>query len=86
MDLDYVQIVRSAGRLLARRSVFFLIGGGVGYAYGYGHASANEPSLARRALTLIGVDAVKQDHAARQRAIDSLRRARMDSIESVLYR
>jgi hypothetical protein len=76
--------LRPVTDFLLRRTMFFVLGGGIGYAYGYHHADAGEPSLYSRVQTLIGVDNVQEDHMRRQRAIDALRQARMDSIEAQL--
>lgn len=79
------EFARAAWPFLLRRSVFFVIGAGLGYAYGYGHGSANAPSLMQRALSVVGVSAVKDDHVQRQQAIEAMRQARMDSVESAIH-
>jgi hypothetical protein len=81
---DFVDFLRPAAHFLMRRSVFLLLGAGIGYAYGYHHADAGKPSLFSRAQSLIGVDNVREDHMRRQRAVEALRQARMDSIEAQL--
>ena len=77
-------LLRPVATFVARRSVFLMLGAGVGYAYGYHHADAGEPSLFSRAQALVGVDHVRDDHMRRERAIEALRQARLDSIESQL--
>ena len=64
----------------------FLVGTMLGYFLGYQHGDAGEPSLKRRALDVVGVYRVKEDHEQRQRALDELRRVRADSIESAIHR
>ena len=81
-----ITVLRPAAGFLMRRSVFLLLGAGVGYTYGYHHADVGEPSLYSRVQSLVGVDHVRDDHMRRQRAIDALRQARMDSIEAQLPR
>jgi len=81
---DVINLLQPAVRFVMRRSVFLLLGIGVGYAYGYHHADAGEPSLFSRAQSLIGVDHVRDDHMRRQRAVEAIRQARMDSIEALL--
>ena len=76
--------LRPVTDFLLRRTVFLLLGAGLGYAYGYHHADAGEPSLYSRVQSLVGVDNVRDDHMRRQRAIEALRQARMDSIEAQL--
>lgn len=79
-----MNVVRPIGQFLMRRTVFLLLGAGIGYAYGYHHADAGEPSLFSRVESLVGVDNVRDDHMRRQRAIEAIRQARLDSIESQL--
>jgi hypothetical protein len=74
--------IRPVADFLLRRTVFLVLGAGVGYAYGYHHADAGEPSLYSRVQSLVGVDNVRDDHMRRQRAIEAIRQARLDSIES----
>jgi hypothetical protein len=81
---DVINLLQPAVRFLMRRSVFLLLGAGVGYAFGYHHADAGEPSLFSRAQSLIGVDHVRDDHMRQQRAVEAIRQARMDSIEALL--
>jgi len=81
---ELMNVVRPIGHFLMRRSVFLLLGAGIGYAYGYHHADAGEPSLYSRVQSLVGVDNVRDDHMRRQRAVDAIRQARLDSIESQL--
>jgi hypothetical protein len=81
---DLINFLRPAASFLMRRSVFLLLGAGLGYAFGYRHADAGEPSLFSRVQSLVGADHVRDDHLRRQRAVDALRQARMDSIESQL--
>lgn len=76
--------LRPVTDFLLRRTMFLVLGAGIGYAYGYHHADAGEPSLYSRVQTLVGVDNVRDDHMRRQRAIDAIRQARMDSIEAQL--
>jgi hypothetical protein len=83
MDELIIRLQPVAGFLM-RRTMFLVLGAGLGYAYGYRHADAGEPSLYSRAQSLIGVDNVRDDHMRRQRAIDAIRQARMDSIEAQL--
>ncbi len=80
---DLINFLRPVGHFLIRRSVFLLLGGGLGYAYGYRHADEGAPSLLSRAQTLVGADHVRDDHMRRQRAIEALRQARADSIEAL---
>jgi hypothetical protein len=82
--IDPRDLIHSVGRFLAKRTVFLLLGVCVGYAYGYHHADAGEPSLFSRVQSLVGVDNVRDDHMRRQRAVDAIRQARMDSIEAQL--
>ena len=82
--IDPRDLIHSVGRFLAKRTVFLLLGAGVGYAYGYHHADAGEPSLFSRVQSLVGVDNVRDDHMRRQRAVDAIRQERMDSIEAQL--
>jgi hypothetical protein len=79
-----IEFLRPAAHFLMRRSVFLILGAGVGYAWGYHHADAGEPSVFSRVQSVIGVDHVRDDHMRRQRAIDAVRQARMDSIEAQL--
>lgn len=81
---DVINLLQPVVRFLMRRSVFLLLGAGVGYAFGYHHADAGDPSLFSRAQSLIGVDHVRDDHMRRQRAVEAIRQARMDSIEAQL--
>jgi hypothetical protein len=81
-----MNVLRPATGFLMRRTVFLLLGAGLGYAYGYHHADAGEPSLYSRVQSLVGVDNVRDDHMRRQRAIEAIRQARMDSIEAQLPR
>jgi hypothetical protein len=76
--------LRPVTDFLLRRTMFLVLGAGLGYAYGYHHADAGEPSLYSRVQSLVGVDNVRDDHMRRQRAIDAIRQARMDSIEAQL--
>lgn len=76
--------LRPVTDFVLRRTMFLLFGAAVGYAYGYHHADAGEPSLYSRVQSLAGVDNVRDDHMRRQRAIEALRQARMDSIEAQL--
>jgi hypothetical protein len=80
----FIYHLRPVAQFLMRRSVFLLLGGGIGYAYGYRHADAGEPSVFSRVQSLIGVENVRDDHRGRQRAIEALRQARRDSIEAQL--
>lgn len=64
----------------------FLVGTMLGYFLGYRHGDAGEPSLKRRALDVVGVYKVKEDHERRQRSLDKIQRARADSIESPIHR
>jgi hypothetical protein len=77
-----MNILRPATGFLMRRTFFLVLGAGAGYAYGYHHADVGEPSLYSRLQSLVGVDNVRDDHMRRQRAIDAIRQARMDSIEA----
>lgn len=79
---DMINLLRPAVSLLTRRSVVLLLGAGVGYAVGYRHADAGEPSLISRAQSVVGVDHVRDDHMRRQRAVQALQQARMDSLEA----
>jgi hypothetical protein len=76
--------LRPVTDFLLRRTMFLVFGAGLGYAYGYHHADVGEPSLFSRVQSLAGVDNVRDDHMRRQRAIDAIRQARMDSIEAQL--
>jgi hypothetical protein len=76
--------LRPVTDFLLRRTMFLVVGAGLGYAYGYHHADAGEPSLFSRVQSLAGVDNVRDDHMRRQRAIEAIRQARMDSIEAQL--
>ena len=79
---DLINVLRPAAYFLMRRTIFLFLGAGLGYAYGYHHADAGAPSLYSRVQSLVGVDHVRDDHMRRERAIDALRQARMDSIEA----
>ena len=81
---DVISVLRPVARFLTRRSVFLVLGAGIGYAYGYRHADEGEPSLYSRAQSLVGVDHVRDDHMRRQRAVEAVRQARMDSIEAMI--
>jgi hypothetical protein len=76
--------IRPVTDFLLRRTVFLVLGAAAGYAYGYHHADAGEPSVYSRVQSLVGVDNVRDDHMRRQRAIEALRQARADSIEAQL--
>jgi hypothetical protein len=76
--------LRPVAHFLMRRSVFLLLSAGIGYAYGYHQADAGQPSVFSRVQSLIGVDNVRDDHMRRQRAIEALRQARMDSVDAQL--
>jgi hypothetical protein len=78
----FIDFFRPAAQFLMRRTVFLLLGTGVGYAYGYHQADAGVPSVFSRAQSLVGVDHVRDDHMRRQRAVEALRQARMDSIDA----
>ena len=80
----FIEYLRPAAHFVMRRSVFLLLGTGIGYAYGYHHADAGEPSVFSRVQSLIGADNVREDHMRRQRAIQALRQSRQDSIEAQL--
>jgi hypothetical protein len=80
----FMDRLRPAAQFLMRRSVFLLLGTGIGYAYGYHHADAGKPSVLSRVQSVIGVNDVREDEIRRQRAIQALRQARMDSIEAQL--
>jgi hypothetical protein len=79
-----IAFLRPAADFLKRRSVFLLLGAGIGYMYGYHQADAGQPSVLSRIQSVIGVDNVREDHMRRQRAVEALRQARMDSIEAQL--
>jgi hypothetical protein len=81
---DLIYFLRPAAYFLMRRSVFLILGAGFGYEYGYHHADAGEPSVFSRVQSLVGADHVRDDHMRRQRAVEALRQARMDSIEAQL--
>ena len=81
---DVITLLQPALRFLSRRSVFILLGASLGYAYGYRHADAGEPSLFSRAQSLVGVDHVRDDHMRRQRAVEAIRQARLDSLEALI--
>jgi hypothetical protein len=74
--------LRPVADFLMRRTMFLVLGAGIGYAYGYHHADAGEPSLYSRVQSVVGVDNVRDDHMRRQRAIEAIRQERMDSIEA----
>jgi hypothetical protein len=85
MDMhELINFLRPAANFLMRRTVFLFLGAGLGYAYGYHHADVGEPSVFSRVQSLVGVNHMRDDHMRRQRAIDALRQARMDSIEAQL--
>lgn len=81
-----LDFLRGLAPLLLRRSVVLLAGAAIGYTVGYRQADAGEPSVLHRVGSLVGVDHVRDDHMRRQRAIDALRQARMDSIDAQLSR
>lgn len=64
----------------------FVAGSLVGYTFGYEQGDAGQPSLKRRALDAVGIYKVKDDHEQRQRALEEIQRARLDSIESAIHR
>jgi hypothetical protein len=81
---ELINRLRPVADFLMRRTMFLLLGAGLGYAFGYHHADAGEPSLYSRVQSIAGVDNVRDDHMRRQRAIEAIRQARMDSIEAQL--
>lgn len=83
---DVINKVRPVVGFLTRRTVVLLLGACIGYAYGYRHADMGRQSIMRSALSIIGVDAVQDDHVRRQRQIEAFRQARADSIESAIHR
>ncbi len=83
---DLRNLLRPIVDFLMQRSVFLLFGAGLGYAYGYHQADAGAPSLLSRVQSAVGVDNVRDDHMRRQRAVEAIRQARMDSIEAQLPR
>ena len=76
--------LRPVASFLMRRSVFFLLSAASGYAFGYHHADRGEPSLLSRVQSIGGADHVRDDHMRRQRAVEALRQARMDSIDAMI--
>ena len=83
---DLINLLRPAAHFLMRRTVFLVLGAGLGYAYGYHQADGGEPSLYSRVQSLAGVDHVRDDHMRRQRAIEAIRQAKMDSLEAQIPR
>ena len=81
---ELINFVRPATQFLARRSMFLVAGAALGYAFGYRDADSGEPSLYSRAQSLVGVDHVRDDHMRRQRAVEAVRQARMDSLDAML--
>jgi hypothetical protein len=81
---ELIDVLRPVAGFLLRRSAVLILGAGLGYTYGYHHADEGQPSLLSRVQSLVGVDHVRDDHRRRQRAIDALRQARLDSIEAQL--
>jgi hypothetical protein len=81
---DLLNLVRPALHFVTRRSMFLVGGAALGYALGYRDADAGEPSVYSRAQSLIGVDHVRVDHMRRERAVDAIRQARMDSLDALI--
>jgi hypothetical protein len=79
-----INFVRPAVHFISRRSMFLIAGAALGYALGYRDADAGEPSVYSRAQSMVGVDHVRADHMRRQRAVDAIRQARMDSLDAML--
>ncbi len=82
---------------MMRILIVLCIGLGIGYTYGYLHGEAGEDSMIDAGLDRVGVhhvlggvrgsvDHVNRESAARQALIDSLRQARLDSIDSSIHR
>ncbi len=78
---NLMEFLRPALSFLLRRSVFLVLGAAIGYAVGYRAADSGEPSLYSRVQSLAGADHVRDDHMRRQRAVEAVRQARMDSID-----
>jgi hypothetical protein len=81
---ELLNIVRPVIHFVSRRSMFLVAGAALGYALGYRDADAGEPSVYSRAQSLVGVDHVRDDHMRRQRAVEAIRQARMDSLDAML--
>ena len=81
---ELLNIVRPAIHFLTRRSMFLAAGAALGYALGYRDADAGEPSVYSRAQSLVGVDHVRDDHMRRQRAVEAIRQARLDSLDAMI--
>jgi hypothetical protein len=81
---DLLDFVRPATHFLARRSMFLIAGAALGYALGYRDADMGEPSVYSRVQSMVGVDHVREDHMRRQRAVDAIRQARMDSLDAMI--
>ena len=79
-----IDFLRPAMHFLVRRSMFLVAGAALGYALGYHDADAGEPSVYSRAQSIVGVDHVREDHMRRQRAVEAIRQARMDSLDAML--
>jgi hypothetical protein len=82
---------------MMRILIVLCIGLGIGYTYGYLHGEAGEDSMIDAGLDRVGVhqalggvrgsvDRVNRESAARQALVDSLRQARLDSIDSSIHR
>ena len=78
------ELLQSMFLFLRKRTVFLLLGVGAGYAFGYHDADAGQPSWLSRGQSLVGVDNVRDDHMRRQRAIEAIKQARLDSLEAQL--
>lgn len=73
-----------------------LVGLGIGYTYGYLNGDAGDDSLIDNALNAVGVhhalasvrgaaDRLDKEEKHRQAVIDSIKQARLDSINSVIH-
>ena len=80
---ELLDFVRPVIRFVTRRSIFLVAGAALGYALGYRDADAGEPSVYSRAQSLVGVDHVRDDHMRRQRAVEAIRQARLDSLDAM---
>ncbi|MES2177511.1 MAG: hypothetical protein V4550_06565 [Gemmatimonadota bacterium] len=69
-----------------RLAIIFLVGATTGYTVGYRQGESGGPSLKQRALEIVGVYKVKDDHLKRQQVIEQLQQARQDSIESAIHK
>lgn len=81
---------------MIRGLLVLAVGFAIGYSYGYLNGGAGEDSLVDRGLSAVGIhsamgtlrgtsDRLARAEGGRQATLDSLRKARADSIESAIH-